>query len=275
MLGTELVKKFRGQELLLPSSKDLDITNQEQVLRFCKDNQPEVIIHSAAFTNVDECEFRPKLAFAVNAEGCKNIAIAANLTSARLVGISTDYVFDGMLDRPYTEYDVPKNPLSIYGQSKLLGEQNIQKFCANWMIVRVSWLYGVNRKNFVSTMLELARKGLPELKVVNDQAGNPTSAASAAAAIERLLKTNYQGIVHATCKGEATWYEFAKEIFRAAGINQKVVPCTTDEFPRLAPRPKNSRLDNLALQELGLPLLPNWQQELFFKMPTLCEDKSL
>lgn len=269
LLGRELVKKFSRHSLLLPSSNELNVTNAAQVFRFCRENKPEVIIHSAAYTEVDDCEINPDLAFAVNAEGCKNIALAANQSGARLVGISTDYVFDGKLDRPYNEYDVPYSPLSVYGQSKLLGEQNIQNSCNDWMIIRISWLYGEGGKNFVSTMLEAARRGLPELKVVNDQIGNPTSTVSAAAAIERLLETNFQGVVHATCEGETSWFGFAQEIFRAAGINQKVVPCTTEEYPRPAPRPRNSRLENRVLRELQLPPMPDWRKELTLRIPSL------
>ena len=180
-----------------------------------------------------------------------------------------DYVFDGKLNRPYSEYDVPFGPLSVYGQSKLLGEQNIQNSCDNWVIVRVSWLYGEGGKNFVSTMLKAARSGLPEIKVVNDQIGNPTSTVSAAAAIERLLETDFRGIVHATCEGEASWFDFAQEIFRAAGINQKVVPCTTEEYPRPAPRPRNSRLENQVLRELQLPPMLDWRKELSLRIGAL------
>lgn len=266
LLGSELVKKFRNEELLLPSSNALDITNEVQVLQFCRENKPEVIIHSAAYTNVDDCELRPKYALAVNANGSKNIAVAADSIGARVIGISTDYVFDGKVDRPYNEYDLPRDPLSVYGQSKLLGEKNIQNFCSNWMILRISWLYGENGKNFVSSMLHLAKKGLPELKVVNDQIGNPTSAASVAEVMGRLLQTDYRGVVHATCEGEATWYDFAQEIFRLSGIKQKVIPCTTEEFPRPAPRPRNSRLDKQILRELQLPPMPDWKEELSLRI---------
>ena len=159
LLGRELVKKFSRHSLLLPSSNELNVTNAAQVYRFCRENKPDVIIHSAAYTNVDACEMKPELAFAINADGSKNIARAACESGARLVGISSDYVFDGKLKRPYSEYDVPFDPLSVYGQSKLLGEQNIQNSCDNWVIVRVSWLYGEGGKNFVSTMLKAARSG--------------------------------------------------------------------------------------------------------------------
>lgn len=266
LLGSELAKKFHNAELLLPSSNALDITNEAQVHQFCRENKPEVIIHSAAYTNVDDCELRPEYAFAVNADGSKNIAVAADSIGARVIGISTDYVFDGKLGRPYNEYDIPQNPLSVYGQSKLLGEQNIQNLCTNWMIVRVSWLYGEIGKNFVSSMLQLAKKGLPELKVVNDQIGNPTSATSVAEVMERLLQTDYRGVVHATCEGEATWYDFAQAIFRLSGIKQKVTPCTTEEFPRPAPRPRNSRLDKQILRKLQLPPMPDWKEELSLRI---------
>ncbi len=269
LLGRELVKKFSQHSLLLPSSNELNVTNAAQVFRFCRENKPDVIIHSAAYTNVDDCEVNPELAFAVNAEGSKNIARAAEQSGARLVGISSDYVFDGKLDRPYNEYDAPFGPLSVYGQSKLLGEQNIQNSCNNWLIVRISWLYGEGGKNFVSTMLKAARSGLPELKVVNDQIGNPTSTAAAAVAIERLLETDFRGVVHATCEGEASWFDFAQEIFRAADINQKVVPCSTEEYPRPAPRPRNSRLENRVLRELQLPPMPDWRKELGLRIPSL------
>lgn len=161
LLGSELAKKFHNADLLLPSSNALDITNRDQVLQFCRENKPEVIIHSAAYTNVDDCELRPEYAFAVNADGSKNIAVAADSIGARVIGISTDYVFDGMLGRPYNEYDIPQNPLSVYGQSKLLGEQNIQNLCTNWMIVRVSWLYAKNGKILFLPCFNLQKKVYP------------------------------------------------------------------------------------------------------------------
>ena len=262
MLGSELTSKLSSQELLPTDHNDVDISNEKAVLSFCKQNKPDVVINSAAFTNVDACESEKDLAWKVNAWGCRNLALASHSEGSRLVSISTDYVFEGDSPRPYHEFDIANGGQTIYGQTKFAGEQFIRQLCPNHLIVRVAWLYGNNGKNFVNTMLSLAEKNLSEIKVVNDQIGNPTSTAAVASLIDNLLNTDYNGIVHGTCEGSATWYDFAKAIFELSGTPREVVPCTSKEFVRPAPRPRNSRLEKRVIQMLGLPPMPEWKAEL-------------
>lgn len=262
MLGSEFTSKLSSHELLPTDHNDVDISNEKAVLSFCKQNKPDVVINSAAFTNVDACESEKDLAWKVNAWGCRNLALASHSEGSRLVSISTDYVFEGDSPRPYHEFDIANGGQTIYGQTKFAGEQFIRQLCPNHLIVRVAWLYGNNGKNFVNTMLSLAEKNLSEIKVVNDQIGNPTSTAAVASLIDNLLNTDYNGIVHGTCEGSATWYDFAKAIFELSGTPQVVVPCTSKEFVRPAPRPRNSRLEKRVIQMLGLPPMPEWKAEL-------------
>ena len=175
MLGTELASKLSSHDLLLTGRSDLDISNENAVLNFCKQNKPDTVINSAAFTSVDACETEKDLAWMVNAWGCRNLALACSTVRSRLISISTDYVFEGDSSRPYHEFDVANGGKTVYGQTKFAGEQFIRQLCPNHLIVRIAWLYGSNGKNFVDTMLSLAEKNLSEIKVVNDQIGNPTS----------------------------------------------------------------------------------------------------
>lgn len=262
MLGTELSSRLASHDLLLTNHSDVDISSEKAVLDFCKQNKPDVVINSAAFTNVDACETEKDLAWLVNAWGCRNLALACNILGTRLVSISTDYVFEGDSSRPYHEFDVANGGQTVYGQTKFAGEQFIRQLCSNHLIVRVAWLYGRNGKNFVDTMLSLAEKKMSEISVVNDQIGNPTSTAAVANLINDLLDTDYKGIVHGTCEGSATWYDFAKAIFELSGLPQKVVPCTSKEFMRPAPRPRNSRLEKRVIQMLELSPMPDWKDEL-------------
>lgn len=262
MLGSELASKLSSHDLLLTGRNDLDISNEKTVLNFAKQNKPDVVINSAAFTNVDACETEKDQAWMVNAWGCRNLALACNNVQARLLSISTDYVFEGDSSRPYHEFDLANGGRTVYGQTKFAGEQFIRQLCPNHLIVRVAWLYGNNGKNFVNTMLSLAEKNLSEIKVVNDQIGNPTSTAAVANLINDLLRTDFKGIVHGTCEGSATWYDFAKEIFELTRLPQKVVSCTSKEFVRPAPRPSNSRLEKRVIQMLGLSPMPEWKEEL-------------
>lgn len=262
MLGSELTSKLSSHELLPTDHSDVDISNEKAVLSFCKQNKPDVVINSAAFTNVDACETEKDLAWMVNAWGCRNLALASKSVGARLVSISTDYVFEGDSPRPYHEFDIANGGQTIYGQTKFAGELFIRQLCPDHLIVRVAWLYGNNGKNFVNTMLSLAEKNLSEIKVVNDQIGNPTSTSAVADLIGGLLNTDFRGIVHGTCEGSATWYDFAKAIFELSGTPQEVVPCTSKEFVRPAPRPRNSRLEKRVIKMLGLPPMPEWKAEL-------------
>lgn len=226
----------------------LDITNSVAVMNFIQEIKPEVIINCAAHTGVDLCESEQERAYRINAIGPKNLAAAAAALEAKLIHVSTDYVFDGEENTSYTE-DSVTSPNSVYGTTKLAGEKFVQSLCENYNIIRTAWLYGEGR-NFVKTMLALAEKN-SEIRVINDQYGSPTSALELARAITFLIDTEGQGIYHGVCEGTATWYEFAVEIFRLAGKEVKVIPISTKEYPTPAKRPKYSVLKNTRLSEEG------------------------
>ena len=206
-------------------------------------------------TAVDHCESERALAEKLNVLGSANVAQSCNANNIRLIAISTDYVFDGDSDLPYSEYDQATGGHTVYGQTKFAGEEAVRKYCPDHVIARISWLYGAGGPSFVHTMMNLADGTRPELKVVSDQVGNPTSTLAVARRLRDILRhPELRGVFHLTCEGQASWAEFAEEIFRIAGKNQVIKPCTTDEFPRPAPRPKNSRLEKLPLPFLS-PLL--------------------
>lgn len=264
MLGRTLVRELDGDFEMIPTDlPEADITNEEMIDSVIAHRAPDAVIHCAAMTAVDRCETERDLAFRLNARGTANVAAACHRHGARLIMISTDYVFDGNSERPYDEFDHPTGGNTVYGQSKFAGEEAVRVHCPNHVICRISWLYGAGGPSFVHAMMKLADGTRPELKVVADQRGNPTSTTAVARALRHVLKRpNLCGTLHLTCEGEASWAEFAEEIFRIAGRNQKVAPCTTEEFPRPAPRPKNSRLDKMALRLAGLPPMPNWKDAL-------------
>ncbi len=259
MLGCSLQKKINNHNLIIADIDTVDITNSFQTEVFIKDNKPDVVIHCAAMTNVDACETEIDKAYMVNAVGSSNIASSTHKVGAKLIAISTDYVFDGNNDKPYNEYDKP-NPTTIYGKSKFAGEEAIRTHCPNHVIIRTAWLYGFGGPSFVHTMIKLADGSKDEIKVVNDQIGNPTSTNALSDMIMNFI--NHEticGTFHVTCEGETSWYGFAKKIFSIKGINQKVIPCATDEFPRPAKRPKNSSLDKMNLRLHSFLKMPNWE----------------
>jgi dTDP-4-dehydrorhamnose reductase len=266
-LGLELQNKLKNKyELIVTSRADLDITDTQQVTEFIKIKKPDVIINCAAYTAVDLCEQQEDAAYESNAIGPKNLAIAANEIGAKLVHISTDYVFDGEGNkdengniRPYYETDIT-NPQSVYGRTKLEGERFVISKTNKYFIIRTAWLYGEG-KNFVRTMINLSKTNA-EVKVVNDQIGSPTSTAELANMIENLIETEEYGIYHGTCEGYCSWYDLTCEIYRLLNINTKVIPVTTDEFPRPARRPKYSVLENKKLNELGLYKFKTWHEAL-------------
>lgn len=267
MLGRTLcrtLQKYNKDFLIFAVGRqEADITNAEEVASLFERIQPDTVIHCAAMTSVDLCESDRDMAFAVNAVGSMNVANACRKINARLIAISTDYVFDGNIDRPYTEFDLPSGGQTVYGKSKWAAEEAIRVHCPNHLIARVSWLYGSGGPSFVHTMRNLADKKIPAIKVVNDQIGNPTSADAVSRMILLLLnRPLITGTIHLTCEGEASWYEFSKSIFELSGIKQLVIPCVTNEFPNPTPRPKNSRLDKQMLRLLGLPPMPHWKDAL-------------
>ena len=223
--------------------QDLDISDEVATRKYIVEGKFDAVINCAAFTNVDKCEEEIDLAYKANSLGPRNLAMACEEIGAKLVHISTDYVFSGDGTMPYREYDIT-SPNSIYGKTKDMGEKMVRTFCKKHFIIRTAWLYGYVGKNFVKTMLELAKKN-PSLKVVNDQRGNPTNASDLAHHILKLLTVNEYGTYHGTCNGDCTWYDFTVEIMKQAGVDIPVNPCTTEEFPRPAKRPAYSCLDNM------------------------------
>ena len=270
MLGRTLVRELGGEFEVIPTDlPEADITDEVSLDAVFEQHAPDVVIHCAAMTAVDRCETERDFAFRLNARGTANVAALCNRRGIRLIAISTDYVFDGDSYRPYNEFDRAAGGRTVYGQSKFAGEEAVRTLCPNHVIARISWLYGAGGPSFVHAMMSLADGSRPVLKVVADQLGNPTSAVAVARALKGLLKRpNLCGTFHLTCEGEATWAEFAEEIFRLAGKEQKVQPCTTEEFPRPAPRPKNSRLDKMGLRLAGLPPMPDWKGALAEFMAT-------
>ena len=263
MLGRTLQGILSGHELIVADLPEWDITDAAGFDTNLRATNADVVIHCAAMTAVDRCETESDLAYQLNAVGSMNVAAACHRNGVRLIVISTDYVFGGELERPYHEFDVAGGAHTVYGLSKYAGEEMIRRHCPNHVICRISWLYGPGGPSFVHSMMNLADGTRPILKVVDDQHGNPTSTFAVARHLALLLEhPELVGTFHLTCEGEATWFEFAREIFRLAGKMQEIQPCTTDEFPRPAPRPKNSRLEKRMLRLCGLPSMPAWQDAL-------------
>lgn len=273
-LGSELAKnlnngftelgpipeELRGAQVVCVDVQEMDITNYNAVVDLVEELNLDVIINCAAYTNVNGCETDSDTAFRVNALGARNLAMAAERFGAKLIHVSTDYVFAGDGTVPYTEWD-SCNPQSVYGKTKYLGEQYVRDFCSRYFIVRTSWLYGYVGNNFVKTMLKLAReKG--GAKVVNDQRGNPTNAADLAHHLLKLAVTEQYGIYHCTGTGECSWYDFASKIVEYAGIPATITPCTTEEYPTPAKRPAYSSLDNRMLRNTVGDEMRDWQDAL-------------
>lgn len=261
MLGRTIARSFADLEVLAVDKEEADLTSRSETERLIAELRPTVVVHCAAMTAVDLCETERESAFRVNGLGTENVARAAHRVGARLIAISTDYVFDGTADRPYHEWD-PTGPRTVYGFSKLMGEEAARRECPDHLIARIAWLYGEDGPSFVHTMLKLGAQAGPPLKVVDDQVGNPTSTLAVARHLRRLLDVPLKGTVHLTCEGETSWYGFARAIFDARKLSRGLEPCTTAEFPRPAPRPPNSRLEKRALRLMGLPPMPSWQDAL-------------
>lgn len=263
MLGRTLRHQWQDFDVVSTDLPDADITNAAGIDKIISGIKPDAVVHCAAMTAVDKCESEQETAYRLNAFGSGNVAAACYRHNVRLIAISTDYVFDGSLNRPYHEFDNANGGNTVYGQTKFAGEELIRRYMPNHVIARISWLYGAGGPSFVHAMMALADGSRPELKVVNDQIGNPTSTLAVAEGLRSILLTpEVVGTVHLTCEGEATWFDFAQEIFRLAGKSQKVIPCKTSEFPRPAPRPANSRLEKRMLKFYGLPAMPDWHEAL-------------
>ena len=259
-LGIELLNQlslYKKHQLIATDVHNLDITNEKQVFDLIISEKPQVIINCAAYTNVDGCEANEDIAFKVNAVGARNLSAAANSIGAKIVQVSTDYVFDGTGNTPKREYD-KTNPCSVYGKSKELGEVLVRQTNPRHFIVRTAWLYGEGN-NFVRTMLKLAKEK-KEISVVNDQIGSPTSTVDLSRCILSLIHTESYGTYHATSEGQCSWYDFAKKIFEIKGIDINVIPITSEELNRPAQRPKYSVLDNFMLNLIGLNSFRSWEE---------------
>ncbi len=259
-LGRAICELYSGNpevEIVKTDVAELDITDVSAVTAMIEEVKPYAIINCAAHTNVNACETDADNAYKINAIGPRNLSIAAAKTGAKMVHVSTDYVFEGNGTVPYTEFD-DTNPLGMYGKTKLEGEKFVQQFTDKFFIIRTAWLYG-DGKNFVKTMLKLSETN-DEVKVVGDQIGSPTSTKVLADIINELVFTENYGIFHGTCEGFCSWADFTKEIFRLAGKDTKVKHITTEEFPTPAKRPAYSVLENYMLKLTTGYMAPDWKE---------------
>ncbi len=261
-LGHDIVAgadRYDGIDLHPYTRSELDITNAESVLDAFSSIRPNVIIHAAAYTAVDDCETNELHAMEVNGAGTKNVVDAANAVRARVIYLSTDYVFDGTKTEPYIETDRP-NPTSVYGRSKLAGERAVSELSTQGLIVRTSWVCGSHGANMVKTIMRAA-DAYPQLTFVDDQIGKPTFTADLAKTLLTLAQRDDHGIMHITNEGVVSWYEFCRHVLTEMGRDpSQVVPCSSTELqpPRPAPRPANSVLDNTRFGQLGLDPLPHF-----------------
>ncbi|MBO5198390.1 MAG: dTDP-4-dehydrorhamnose reductase [Lachnospiraceae bacterium] len=261
-LGYDVMKELanRGIAAVGTGRKELDITDRKAVEERIVKEQPDLIIHCAAYTQVDLAEENKELCMQVNAQGTEAIAAAAARCGAAMIYISTDYVFSGEGERPWEPEDTPA-PVSVYGLSKYLGEEAVKKQLSKYYIVRISWAFGENGKNFVKTMLRLS-ESRDTVTVVDDQIGSPTYTADLAVMLADLAESGCYGTYHAANSGYCSWYEFAKEIFRLTGRAMKVLPVSSAEWKAKAARPKNSRMNMEKLNQAGIAALPPWQDAL-------------
>ena len=268
LLGQPLMREWKSDDVTGLRSSDADIRDAAQVESVVDRVKPHWIVLSAAYTDVDGCESNRELAFAVNRDGAANVASAAKKSGARLLFLSSDYVFDGRKTTPYETSD-PRNPQSIYGRTKAEAELRLLDIDPNFCIVRTSWLFGTGGKCFPDTILRLAASR-PSLKVVNDQRGCPTYANDLARTIVQLCRKNAQGIFHATNSGDCTWFEFAREIVQSAGLQTTVEAVSSQEMARPAPRPAYSVLSPSRLNSFAIQL-PSWQDALtrYLKVQTV------
>ena len=261
-LGYDVVNelKKRNIEAVGVDIDEMDITDAASVDKVIKEASPDAVIHCAAYTAVDAAEDNVDICRKVNKDGTQNIANVCKELDIKMIYISTDYVFDGQGTRPWEPDDKP-DPLNVYGLTKYEGEVAVTSTLSKYFIVRIAWVFGVNGKNFIKTMLNLA-KTHDSLTVVNDQFGSPTYTYDLARLLVDMVLTDKYGIYHATNEGIITWYDFACEIFKTAGLNVKVSPVPASEYPAKAKRPSNSRMSKQKLVDNGFELLPTWQDAL-------------
>lgn len=261
-LGYDVMNELekQGLEGIGVDIDEMDITDADQVNKVIKEAAPDAVIHCAAYTAVDAAEDNEDICRKVNAQGTENIAKVCEELDIKMMYISTDYVFDGQGERPWKPDDERK-PLNVYGQTKYEGELAVEEHVKKFFTVRIAWVFGVNGKNFIKTMLNLG-KTHDHLTVVDDQTGSPTYTYDLARLLVDMIQTDKYGRYHATNEGLCTWYEFACEIFKQAGMNVSVAPVSSDEYPAKAKRPSNSRMDKSKLTANGFQPLPTWQDAL-------------
>lgn len=259
MLGRALVRELADRHDVVPLRRqDLDITKPREVLNTLRQAQPDWVLHTAAFTQVDLAESRPEEAFLVNAWGTRNVAAAAGEAGAAVLYYSTDYVFDGKRRRAYSEWDVA-SPLNVYGESKLAGENEVRSLCSRHLIIRTSWLFGPGGRHFVRTILTRAQQG-SALRVINDQRGSPTYTLDLAVASKELIELGARGICNVTNSGSCTWFELACAVLRLAGLEAEVTPVESSDFETAAVRPAYSVLDRQCLLAYGIGPLRSWEE---------------
>ena len=258
-LAEAIRRTWTDAALLIPLESVLDLGDEGSIHRMVEEYRPDVVVNAGAMTNVDRCESELELATRINGQAVGWLAHACGRTGALLVQISTDYVFDGTLMRPYLESD-PVAPINAYGRSKLLGEMKAGE-APDHLILRTAWLYDAWGKNFYRTMLGAAHQGR-SLRVVDDQRGAPTSCRALARQIRVAVNERWRGLVHCTCQGEVSWHGFASEIFRLAGVEADLAPCRTEDYPLPAPRPAFSVLDGGLRAHLGSDIMPDWETAL-------------
>ncbi len=259
-LGHDLKRTLGGHDLFTFSKEDLDITDLPSVVRKVEEITPEAVVNCAAYTDVDGCENNRDHAYSVNAGGPQNLAIASERSGADLLQVSTDFIFDGKKGSPYLEFDRP-GPLSVYGSSKLAGENYVSSLTNRYYIVRTAWLYGRNGNNFVKSILRIAGEK-EKLQIVDDQIGTPTFTFDLALRIADIIESRSYGIYHVVNSGQCSWYDFGKKILELAGVEKIVEPISSKDLDRAAERPEYSVLDDLSLRTRGFSPLRSWESGL-------------
>lgn len=260
-LGTDIMQILSSEhEIYGFARQELNITDQQTTFEIIQQIKPDAVIHAAAYTKVDQAESDPELSYSVNAYGTRNVVLASQKIAAKVIYISTDYVFAGTRSVPYCEFD-QTSPVNVYGRSKLAGEEMVKTFSDKFFIVRTSWLYGRYGTNFVSTILQLSEQQ-EELRIVSDQVGSPTYTVDLVRFLRELLRTEQFGIYHATNTGSCSWFEFAKTILETVNRNRNIVPVRTEDFPRPAARPAFSVLDHMAIRQNSFNEFRHWRAAL-------------
>lgn len=261
-LGSDVVKELlkRGYSTLSPNRSEFNLCSEDSIRNYILNSNCEAIVHCAAYTQVDKAEDEKDLCIKINATATKHIVKCAKILDIPMIYISTDYVFDGTKDGEYTEND-ETNPINIYGESKLAGEKYVHEILDKYYIVRTSWVFNINGKNFIETMLRLS-KANNQLSIVNDQIGSPTYTKDLSRLLVDMLETSKYGLYHATNEGYCSWYEFANTIFKLANINIDIKAINSNEYASRAKRPLNSKLSKDKLIEYGFKPLPHWEDAL-------------